>query len=80
VDNSAIEQEVQIASAEAAKLIEKEGVTIPELRELRKNIDEKRKSLARPLRVTIKEIDRLFDGPIQKLKDAAQALGNDKSK
>lgn len=71
-----INQEANIAAAEAAKLIATEGVTVPQLRQLRKNIDEKRKALARPLRVEIKEIDQLFAGPIQQLKDKAQDLGN----
>lgn len=76
--DSAITQEVGIAKSEAAKLIATENVTIPQLRELRKNIDDKRKSLARPHRLAIKEIDQLFAQPIQDIKDAAQKLGNKK--
>lgn len=75
-----INQDANIAAAEAEKLIATDGVTIPQLRELRKNIDDKRKELARPLRIEIKEIDQLFAGPIQLLKDKAQELGNAKSK
>lgn len=74
----AIHQEVEIAKSEAEKLIAKEGVTVEELRTLRNNIDEKRKAINRPIRLSIKEHDQLFGEPIQSLKDAAQRLGNKK--
>lgn len=78
MEDSALSQEVEIAKSEADKMIADPKATIEDLRRLRKNIDEKRKALCRPLRLQIKETDQLFAGPIQKLKAQAQILSNNK--
>ena len=72
--DSAITQEAEIANREALKLITNKDSTIEELGRLRKNIDQKRKDINRPHRISIKETDELFAGPIKLLKVAAQKL------
>lgn len=73
-----LDQEIEIAAAETAKLTNQNDPPAEELRRLRRNIDDKRKAMAQAHRLAIKEIDRRFAAPIQALKDKLRELGNKK--